>query len=155
MSKARLTMALLLVFAALNIVGCDPGEGVFGVSIRNDLSRDVRIRGCEGDSDCPVRLLHPGQSYEASASTQGVQWWAIEEPTGQRLGCIALPTQRSKAKAPNLVSSYVPCPPGALSVSGIPLAVVGALIAVFFGSCAVVGLILGLRELRRERARSN
>src|SRR5438477_11800351 len=107
MHTTCLAIALMLAFAGLIVAGgCDPTEGSFGVSIRNDLSRDITIRQCEGDSDCEVRLLHPGQSHKTNASTDSVQWWAIEEPTGPRLGCIALPTQRSRASAPNLVSSY-------------------------------------------------
>src|SRR5205823_1207920 len=91
------------------------------------------------------------QSHKTNASTDSVQWWAIEEPTGPRLGCIALPTQRSRASAPNLVSSYGACPAGALSVnSWIEDVIVGAFIAMFVGSCAVLGLILGRRELRRQ-----
>jgi hypothetical protein len=89
--------------------------------VRNDTDRPVELRPCanhcgEGDSRYDPVSIDPGtaSSYEqyggVKATTQTLNWWAVEDEAGRTLGCLVLDGHPDKEDGDVvLVSEREPC----------------------------------------------
>lgn len=112
--------SILLFCLAIALPGCDYSQAdVFAISFQNDTGRTVELRLCD-DARCThydytVRL-RPGEADSQNISTDVFARWAVDTPTGWRLGCVPLRFDRPYEGAKFRLSQVVACS-GAKSVS--------------------------------------
>jgi hypothetical protein len=136
------TSVLVATVLLLGLGGCGSlGRiRVFTVSMVNDTTSEVVLRGC--DHFCSSALLtfdlQPGSSVPVNRTTNQHKYFSITTPSGGRIGCLDLYFRMPEPGAQVRVSRAVPCPPG----SRLP-----------WRTIALVGLValplVGLLLLRR------
>jgi hypothetical protein len=110
---ARAATAAALILA---LGGCGGLEKirVFTVSMVNDTTREVVLRGC--DHFCSYALLtydlQPGESVDVHRTTNQHKYFSITTPSGGRIGCLDLYFKAPQPGAQVPVSSAARCPPG-------------------------------------------
>lgn len=113
---------LLLPLLLLGLVGCDPTEDAFSVSVVNDSAHSVTLRQC--DATCQTvyytETVAANASASFNASSENVdEFVSVTDASGNRLGCLNLKFQTRQAGARIPISSAKTCPQvGAAAASG-------------------------------------